>query len=700
MVCNLHKQIDCYLVYLFNKGGVNMKKLFLIILSFLIYLIPGFAQTLSVSTYGVSPREVASDTVAKYFDTPYNSLQNVGNQTKVYLEVTKSTALSSPSWTFTSVPYGSSVAFGTTLNIDSANQVISFRPDKVGTYVITVTDGSLSSSITINSSLFVGISKGACNWCHNGLVSYTHNGVASNEPIYSEWQGTLHSIALRQGLDGDLGTHFGPSCLSCHTTGYDTSATNGGFDDYSFVFPTVLQPGMYDSLSLVYPDAMAKANVQCESCHGPGGNHYSATDNDKIVKTLNPKLCESCHDSGTHHFFGEQYEHSRHANPTTLARGTNPTCARCHSGSGFVEFIKGGKTELTTAPPLAKIACATCHDPHNDTNEHQLRTLTVTFENGVTVSNIGPGVLCMNCHHARVDNVTYTNDYLNNLSHYGPHHGPQGDMIAGTNGYQFGWKFPTSPHMQAAEGCIACHMATAGANSDGTIQNVGSHSLNMVDPVTGKDNVAACAPCHGTSVGTKFSDKVFYVNGNGDLDGNGKVEGLQIEIQGLLNRVAKYLPPLGDTTVVVDSSYTLLQAEAAYNWDFVSEDRSLGIHNPEYAYSLLAVTLQKLDPTTDVKLIDNNVPQTYVLDQNYPNPFNPTTNIKYTIPKAGNVKIEVYDITGRLVNTLVNQNQSTGSYTVTWDGKNSAGESAVSGIYLYRIQANDFVAVKKMVLLK
>ena len=184
------------------------------------------------------------------------------------------------------------------------------------------------------------------------------------------------------------------------------------------------------------------------------------------------------------------------------------------------------------------------------------------------------------------------------------------------------------------------------------------------------------------------------------MDGNGEAEGLQIEIQGLLDRVAMLLPPLGSTDVTVDSSYTLLQAQAAYNWDFVEEDRSLGIHNPQYAYTLLAVSLQKLDPTTDIKPIDNTVPNTYTLGQNYPNPFNPTTTIKYTIPKAGNVKIEVYDITGRLVNTLVNSNQATGTYSVVWNGRNSAGQSVGSGVYLYRIQANDFVSVKKMVMLK
>jgi len=115
---------------------------------------------------------------------------------------------------------------------------------------------------------------------------------------------------------------------------------------------------------------------------------------------------------------------------------------------------------------------------------------------------------------------------------------------------------------------------------------------------------------------------------------------------------------------------------------------------------LLAVSLQKLDPTTDIQLIDDTNPQSYSLEQNYPNPFNPTTNIKYTVAKEGNVKIEVYDITGKLVTTLVNQSMSSGTYNVTWNGQNTSGQNVVSGIYLYRIQSNDFVAIKKMILLK
>ena len=359
----------------------------------------GFAQTLTVSTYGVSPRAVANDSVAHYFDVRYNGLQNVGNQTKVFLEATKSTEFNSPVWSFSSKPFGSTATFGAVNNIDTSNQVIFFIPDKVGTYNIVVTDGSLTTTITINSSLYVGIQQGACYICHNG--AFLPQGV----PLYSKWTGTKHASALKDGLDGVLSSHFSSTCLQCHTTGFDTLASNQGFDDFPFTFPTVLQAGMFDSLSNVYPDAMARGNVQCEACHGPGNNHYGDTTNVHMVKSLSPDVCAYCHDSGTHYYLPTQYNSSVHANPTTLARGTNATCARCHSGSGFVAFIQGGKVELTTAPPLAKIACAVCHDPHDATNSYQLRTETATFENGVTVSNIGEGALCMNCHHARVEAV-------------------------------------------------------------------------------------------------------------------------------------------------------------------------------------------------------------------------------------------------------------------------------------------------------
>ncbi|MGA2669784.1 MAG: T9SS type A sorting domain-containing protein, partial [Ignavibacteria bacterium] len=92
---------------------------------------------------------------------------------------------------------------------------------------------------------------------------------------------------------------------------------------------------------------------------------------------------------------------------------------------------------------------------------------------------------------------------------------------------------------------------------------------------------------------------------------------------------------------------------------------------------------------------ENKIPSSYVLSQNYPNPFNPTTNITYSIPKAGNVKLTIFDVLGREVSVLVNEVKSPGTYNVDFNASNIG-----SGVYFYRIEAGDFSAVKKMVLVK
>ena len=70
----------------------------------------------------------------------------------------------------------------------------------------------------------------------------------------------------------------------CHTVGYDPDAANDGFDDFGFVFPDTLFAGVYDQTMAYYPDAMDRANIQCESCHGPGSDHLGLTSDSKISK--------------------------------------------------------------------------------------------------------------------------------------------------------------------------------------------------------------------------------------------------------------------------------------------------------------------------------------------------------------------------------------------------------------------------------
>lgn len=95
-----------------------------------------------------------------------------------------------------------------------------------------------------------------------------------------------------------------------------------------------------------------------------------------------------------------------------------------------------------------------------------------------------------------------------------------------------------------------------------------------------------------------------------------------------------------------------------------------------------------------------NVPETYRLSQNYPNPFNPETKISFTIPKAGDVTIKIYDIQGREVTTLVNASMNAGTHEVVWNGTNASGVRVASGMYVYTMKSQDRILSKKMVLMK
>jgi len=94
----------------------------------------------------------------------------------------------------------------------------------------------------------------------------------------------------------------------------------------------------------------------------------------------------------------------------------------------------------------------------------------------------------------------------------------------------------------------------------------------------------------------------------------------------------------------------------------------------------------------DVQDEEQELPEQFSLHQNYTNPF---TTIKYTLPKASNVSIKIYNLKSQLITTLVNKYHQLGNYTVDW---NAAGES--SGVYFYRIRAGEYTAVRKCVVLK
>jgi hypothetical protein len=103
---------------------------------------------------------------------------------------------------------------------------------------------------------------------------------------------------------------------------------------------------------------------------------------------------------------------------------------------------------------------------------------------------------------------------------------------------------------------------------------------------------------------------------------------------------------------------------------------------------------------SDLGRQNSSLPEVMKLEQNYPNPFNNFTEIGYALPSNCNVKLEVYDILGRIVAILQDGEQSAGYYSRKWDGMTLDGKQAVSGIYFYKLTANDKILIKEMLLLK
>jgi photosystem II stability/assembly factor-like uncharacterized protein len=125
-----------------------------------------------------------------------------------------------------------------------------------------------------------------------------------------------------------------------------------------------------------------------------------------------------------------------------------------------------------------------------------------------------------------------------------------------------------------------------------------------------------------------------------------------------------------------------------------------GVHFRDANYGCAVGESGVILTTTDggavfVNQISSEVPDKYSLSQNYPNPFNPNTKIKYQIVKTGYVKVNVFDINGREIATLVNENQKPGTYETEFNGN-----GLTSGVYFYKLQTGNFVETKKMLMIK
>lgn len=291
------------------------------------------------------------------------------------------------------------------------------------------------------------------------------------------------------------------------------------------------------------------------------------------------EACMECHGDNDLKLVAAQaqWERSKHAEASTSTINANVgdgACERCHTAEGFIAFITGVPFDSSH---YSGIGCFTCHAPHST------GTLALRVEDPVTLGNSvvfdrGEANLCVTCHHSRRNVNTYVADSVKLSTHFGPHYSVQGDMLIGTGGYEYdGYTYENSPHEHVVgDGCILCHMSP----SIGVV--MGGHSFAMTGLFEGEEseNLVGCnAPtCHNGAVESL------------DYDGG------QSAVEALLDSLGEELYNAG----IVDDTHTpianlIIQSKdttgALFNFKFVEEDRSDGVHNTDYAIGLLRSAL-------------------------------------------------------------------------------------------------------------
>jgi hypothetical protein len=182
----------------------------------------------------------------------------------------------------------------------------------------------------------------------------------------------------------------------------------------------------------------------------------------------------------------------------------------------------------------------------------------------------------------------------------------------------------------------------------------------------------------------------FGFNGSvGDIELSGTVPGMQLfeggfgdmYKVGLLDLNGRAIIPAGDTEILS------IEYQGDGMLDLV-EAILVGTDGSEFEVSINSRKMETI------------IPDKFSVSQNFPNPFNPSTKISYSLPKACDVKLDIFSILGRKVVTVVDDHQDAGTYTVAWDSRNINGRPVSSGVYFYRLTAGDMVRAKKMVLMK
>ena len=224
------------------------------------------------------------------------------------------------------------------------------------------------------------------------------------------------------------------------------------------------------------------------------------------------------------------------------------------------------------------------------------------------------------------------------------------------------------------------------------LSNVAPAATNLIAPED--DLLITLTP---ENIADESSLGIFWSN---SVDGDGEsveyrlelcVDELNTCIDSVLSETNVFIPYSDLYGIITDSSgLTMLNIE----WNVYSSDDWVEVPSSNGPWSVV------IDAGWMLSVDEDILPEVFALHNNYPNPFNPITNIGYDVPEVSDIKIEVFNLAGQKVRTLVSKQHQPGRYKVQWNATNEFGSPVASGMYVYKIHAKNFVAVKKLLLMK
>jgi hypothetical protein len=316
-----------------------------------------------------------------------------------------------------------------------------------------------------------------------------------------------------------------------------------------------------------------------------------------------------------------QWSASTHATGGNAERNA-ADCAPCHTSQGFLEANAAG--DFTTAPGNVELAaaisnpnqqnCYTCHDIHNSyTDDDWALTKTAATVgahsvDGTTATEVdlGNANQCTGCHQARalsatLDMTDNTTEITATSYRWGVHHGPQYNIVVGEGLYEFSGTatYPTSEnHITAktSDACVTCHMGEAyGTQAGGHTMNVGYDYHGSLLP----NLPASCDECHKTGgESTPIATKLTTVQT--EIEGLLDDLGAALEAKGVKKPATPtaeniYINYTGSGASQVIDPQTEMMLAAFTNFQAISEDRSLGFHNPKYVRAILTNTIEAVN---------------------------------------------------------------------------------------------------------